>query len=968
MTDATNSRRFAVALSFPGEHRAFVEQVANHLAATFGQDRVLYDKFHEEELARLDLNIYLPSLYRKDSELIVVCLCAEYAAKLWCRLEWRHISQLIATVDANRIMFLSFGNPGDLSELGILGGDGYIKVDSLTPQTVAEKICKRLSLNLRADIPTTNQSNQSAQRELELSYLKTLCVDLKHTENYTPLGGGSQEKGARVEMRQVCVLRKIGKDGQLRQEKQPFEDAVKEIRRIKRAALLGDPGGGKTTILGKLAVDLAADALQHQSASIPLLILLREWTDASQPLSDYIVSQLTDQVDDDPSGYLDRLLREKRAALLFDGLNELPPSQWDDKYEQVRQFIKQHQHPKLIAVVSCRELDYKIDLGFSHIIITPLDPLRIREFVVRYLPEKGEALFRDLAGQNVMDTYERFLEKLGDKLDDPEQVFWLDTELPDGVHWGWWEDDDLYWLDWLSLREAPSSLMTMARNPYMLYMLASVYNEDGKLPDNRGDLFRKFEEDLLAREYKRERIPKSEREALTEQLTEGLAQVAYEMQIRRAPDGDEDKGNAMIVLPKARVVEILGKRLGDLAASASILSTGEQVRFTHQLLQEYFVAKFMDLEITAGRLKATEIWKSDRWGERTNWEEAAILLAGLYSNDCSRVVEWIAEANPEVAVQCFVRSGAALAEATKETLCDKWISRLTDLETDPEPQARAAIGRALGMLGWDSRPGVGVVEMNGVKLPDIEWIKIPEGEFQYGDAKAEYAAKPQKLWLPEFQISRFPITYSQFQTFLDDPEGFNDSRWFAGLAADEDDRRMEEQYFKFANHPRDTVNWYQAVAFCRWLTWRLGTTFDLKKVAEWAVRLPTEFEWEKAARGTDGRLYPYKGKYDPKKSNVDETGIGQTNAVGIFPNGASPDGVEEMSGNVREWCLSDYGDPKLDPSEEDLGKEDCYRVLRGGSWFNNQLDARAVFRVDYLAANRVNDVGFRVVAARPPSS
>ena len=332
------------------------------------------------------------------------------------------------------------------------------------------------------------------------------------------------------------------------------------------------------------------------------------------------------------------------------------------------------------------------------------------------------------------------------------------------------------------------------------------------------------------------------------------------------------------------------------------------------------------------------------------------------------MVEWIAEANPEVAVQCFVRSGAALAEATKETLCDKWISRLTDLETDPEPQARAAIGRALGMLGWDSRPGVGVVEMNGVKLPDIEWIKIPEGEFQYGDAKAEYAAKPQKLWLPEFQISRFPITYSQFQTFLDDPEGFNDSRWFAGLAADEDDRRMEEQYFKFANHPRDTVNWYQAVAFCRWLTWRLGTTFDLKKVAEWAVRLPTEFEWEKAARGTDGRLYPYKGKYDPKKSNVDETGIGQTNAVGIFPNGASPDGVEEMSGNVREWCLSDYGDPKLDPSEEDLGKEDCYRVLRGGSWFNNQLDARAVFRVDYLAANRVNDVGFRVVAARPPSS
>ncbi len=147
MTNAINSRRFDIALSFPGEHRTFVEQVAGHLASNFDKERVLYDKYHEEELARLDLNTYLPALYRKDSELIVVFLCPEYAAKLWCRLEWRHISQLIATVDAKRIMFLSFGNPGDLSDLGILSGDGYINVQSLAAQTVAEKICKRLNLN-----------------------------------------------------------------------------------------------------------------------------------------------------------------------------------------------------------------------------------------------------------------------------------------------------------------------------------------------------------------------------------------------------------------------------------------------------------------------------------------------------------------------------------------------------------------------------------------------------------------------------------------------------------------------------------------------------------------------------------------------------------------------------------------------------------------------------------------------------
>ena len=95
---------------------------------------------------------------------------------------------------------------------------------------------------------------------------------------------------------------------------------------------------------------------------------------------------------------LDVLLKEKRAALLLDGLNELPTGQRADKYPQVQRFIQQH--PQLLAVVSCRALDYTLDLGFDLIKITSLDPLRIREFVERYLgEEQGEALFWKLAGE-----------------------------------------------------------------------------------------------------------------------------------------------------------------------------------------------------------------------------------------------------------------------------------------------------------------------------------------------------------------------------------------------------------------------------------------------------------------------------------------------------------------------------------------------------------------------------------------
>lgn len=141
--------RFDVALSFPGEHRTYVGQVAAHLTWTFPADRVLYDTYHDAEFARPDLDTYLPSLYRNDSELIVIFLCRRYAIKRWCQLEWRHIRQLIATIDASRIMFLSFGNPGDLSDLGVLGGDGYLDISSLEPRITTEKIITRLHLNRR---------------------------------------------------------------------------------------------------------------------------------------------------------------------------------------------------------------------------------------------------------------------------------------------------------------------------------------------------------------------------------------------------------------------------------------------------------------------------------------------------------------------------------------------------------------------------------------------------------------------------------------------------------------------------------------------------------------------------------------------------------------------------------------------------------------------------------------------------
>jgi formylglycine-generating enzyme required for sulfatase activity len=805
---------------------------------------------------------------------------------------------------------------------------------------------------LLTSLPSPAMAPESAPRphldprKAELAYLERLRLEeLLNTEKYTPLAGSSQQQlPKRAEMKTVFELLPIGRELHAQREPKKFEDAVAEIRRMRRAVLLGEPGGGKTTTIWKLAADLVADAIADRKAPIPLLIRLGRWTDPEEPLKDFIASQLGDL-----GNSLDGLLQEKRAALLLDGLNELPAGQRDVKYPQVQDLIEEQ--PDLLAVVSCRELDYTVDLGFDRINITPLDPIRIREFVVRYLDgERGEALFWRLAGGNEVWALWETWQSAGASF----ELFWTAEDIPQenpnvyGATSG--QQDNL----WREKVRGKSSLMELARNPYMLLMLTSVYAEQNELPENRGELFRLFVEMLL----KRERIPVDEHPP----LTEGLAKVAYEMQIRRASD---ESGDALTVLPKEEVQAILGERLLYLAGSASILSVGEQVRFTHQLLQEYFAARFMDQEIRAGQLKATDLWPPEQWWERTNWEEAAILLAGLYSDDCSPIIEWIAEANPEVATMCAVRSGARLAEATAERLQSKWIPRLTDLKGDPEARARAAVGRALGLMRLDNRPGVGtIMDRHGIAIPDIDWVEVPAGEFQYGD-ESEYAAKPQKLILPTLYISRYPITFIQFQTFLDDSDGFADPRWFEGMAADDDGRRMGDQYFKFSNHPRECVNWYQAMAFCRWLSWRLGGETDLKKVANWSVRLPTEFEWEKAARGTDGRIYPYKGKYNVAKGNTEE--IDRTTAVGIYPNGASPFGVMDMSGNVWEWCLSNYNGPAIEIQKENLATEDM-RVLRGGSWANNQMFARAVYRYSNHPASRNFNIGFRVVCSvRPPS-
>jgi hypothetical protein len=262
------------------------------------------------------------------------------------------------------------------------------------------------------------------------------------------------------------------------------------------------------------------------------------------------------------------------------------------------------------------------------------------------------------------------------------------------------------------------------------------------------------------------------------------------------------------------------------------------------------------------------------------------------------------------------------------------LDELNDLKT--EPPRRLEIGDQLDAMG-DPRIGVGLDE-NG--LPDIDWVEIPAGPFIYGEGETQ-----QILELPAFKISHYPVTNHQFQAFID-AGGYDDPQWWQDLQKTEPQKPHRKQN----NRPRETINAFEALAFCRWLSAQLG----------YSVTLPTEQQWEKAARGTDGRIFPWGDEYRSGYANCygakDDDGsfnLQQTTAVGLYPQGDSLFGVADMAGNVWEWCFDDY------EVAVDLGTN-TQRVLRGGSWRNVPNYLRSAFRIRYYAGDSDGDVGFRL--------
>ena len=362
------------------------------------------------------------------------------------------------------------------------------------------------------------------------------------------------------------------------------------------------------------------------------------------------------------------------------------------------------------------------------------------------------------------------------------------------------------------------------------------------------------------------------------------------------------------------------------------------------------------------------------------------------------------------------------------TLADSFVRILENPEQPGELPARVAVANSLGFFGDprlepDRRPAVGRPRkeatlwrrvLNRLKLQDsvrpstesgvapglndsgerdglapledyARWVQIPAGRFWRGAADEDDDASSQEkpagwVTVSGFWIQRWPVTIAEFERFVIDGDGYRTSQWWCdeGWAWRKsgdirEPRDWAQQLDGPGNVPVTGVSWWEAESYCRWLSEASGY-----QSARAAIRLPTEAEWEKAARGgdtlADGRAnpmpqrrYPWGDLWRRDWAHSYESTPRRALPVGCFPAGHGPYGLWDAAGNVWEWCLDWFTETyqeaeEVDPTGARSGKS---RVLRGGGWQGIALDSRVSYRFCFGPWGRGDGHGFRCAAGPP---
>jgi formylglycine-generating enzyme required for sulfatase activity len=574
--------------------------------------------------------------------------------------------------------------------------------------------------------------------------------------------------------------------------------------------------------------------------------------------------------------------------------------------------------------------------------------------------------------------------------------------------------------------ERNDRLRDMATNPLLLTVMALLQFNSVRLPDQRAKLYEKLIE-LLLDLWRRQNVASDTLVTSVAQLASeqrrlealALAMQQQPQQVREVTLRQAQEWLSPLYVERLKIDrEEADRRVHDLLRrlavdSGIIQQREERYAFSHYTFQEYLAARALDSLDNRDGAPDSVAFLLERSAD-ARWRETLLLAAGYWSNGqqirkTERLLRGLLDRrDPEN----LLLAAAALADVgTVEDLADlrdeatarlRALAALTEdwrSAAHPDPALRNRAATMLDRLDADhDRPGLDLTK------PDYWANRIEPGTFSMGDTNGQYDdEKPQFDYTIRrpYALARFPVTNRQYLLFVEALAGRGAPEAVAAANRLKDLMKQHGEtpgtYNGFrprfwpgaryrageGNHPVVSVTWYAATAFAWWADAWLRALGRLAEGEE--VRLPTEAEWERAAAYPPAlpggntragrREYPWGAELTTATSgsmiasiraNINESKIGGTSVVGIFPHGAAACGAEELAGNVWEWCST----PKLNyPFKGEVSAESLYTrnkradstyVLRGGSWHIFRDVARCACRRDLSPGFGVADTGFRL--------
>ena len=773
---------------------------------------------------------------------------------------------------------------------------------------------------LPGDPETYLEKLEENNRQIRIQGLKTKRTEpyiFGIQEIYIPLKTLAGQEGLEVEQQPRIVL----------------EQALGN----RKVVIVGDPGSGKSTFLRRVAFELcrtlrgtlpegAPPFLAVNDRRFPILIRVADLTkllaaDKSPKPNDspdwipyFLGKQSAEYRWGVDEAFFRRKLEDGGCLLMVDGLDEAPERQMRERIARLFERAT-GAFQKCDFLVSTRP---QTNIGDS--VLADFHQVRIGALEL----------------QEIRSFFEHFARAL--MLTDPEsKVFKDDLET--------------------ALASRPE-ILEMAGNPIMLTALAVLQHNDQRLPEYRVELYESILGWLAAaHEHKPGRLPK-------EKCIAYMRKLALSMQ-----DGPAGR---LVQVNKRGAAYLFTREFGgsvdaneellerETQDSGIISAMGSDLKFWHLSFQEYLAAR--EIASLGDQEQIQRVVESGKLYQ-PEWRETMRLLGGILRQQGEAKIDGLIDAvlanlgeRPDLAGE--VRCAALLSAMMRD---------LSRMQYKPRnPAYEPAVKKVMGIFDAGQAEGIEIGkraeaadllgQVGDPRLEEDNWVAIPLGSFLMGAQKREISgpnydpeafpdeAPVYEVKLRRFRIRRFLATVQEFAEFMKMGGYAARKHWVEGFGTFEAPEDWQTQK-EFPNRPVTGVSWFEAAAYCAWA----------------GGRLPTEAEWERAARGPQRSRYPWGNQpvLDTSHANYNMV-VGYATPVGLFPSGSTSEGLCDMLGNVWEWCGDWFADYGTGRSESFSGpKEEKHKALRGGAWLNEPRHVRVSNRGRNVPTHRYSNVGFR---------